>query len=234
MQLFAHRGVSTLYPENTLRAFAAALELPNVGIELDVYLHQDQLVVIHDRFVDRTTNGRGALEDFSVSQLAALDAGNGQKIPTLWQVLELCANRCLLNIELKGHDTGPALLRLLARAQHELQLDLRHILVSSFHHPLLRWLGLNQPSLQLGMLIAHYPLELAACAAALGVDSLHCDRSFVDQVLVDDAHQRGLKVHVYTVNYQKDAIELAQMGVDGLFCNHPAQVQQWLTDASLA
>jgi glycerophosphoryl diester phosphodiesterase len=234
MQLFAHRGVSTLHPENTLRAFAAALELPNVGIELDVYLHHDQLVVIHDRFVDRTTNGHGALEDFSVSQLAQLDAGAGEKIPSLWQVLQLCANRCLLNIELKGHDTGPALLRLLTRAQTELQLDLRYILVSSFHHPLLRWLRQQQPALQLGMLIAHYPLELAASAEQLGAVSLHCDRSFIDQALVQDAHQRGLQVHVYTVNYQKDALELAQMGVDGLFCNHPAQVRQWLVDASIA
>ena len=234
MQLFAHRGVSTLYPENTLRAFAAALELPNVGIELDVYLHHDQLVVIHDRFVDPTTNGHGALEDLSTLQLSELDAGAGEKVPTLWQVLELCANRCLINIELKGHDTAPALLRLLARAQQELQLELSNILISSFHHPLLHWLQQQQPSLQLGMLIAHYPLELAASAARLGAASLHCDRSFIDKALVDDAHQRGLKVHVYTVNYQKDAIELAQMGVDGLFCNHPAQVQQWLVDDSLA
>lgn len=231
MQLFAHRGVSTLHPENTLRAFAAALELPNVGIELDVYLHGDQLIVIHDRFVNRTTNGQGAIEDLSPDQLFALDAGAGEQIPTLWQVLQLTANRCLLNIELKGHDTGPALLDLLQRAEKELQLDLCNILISSFHHPLLAWIRRQNSRLQLGMLIAHYPMDLAVQAKDLGAVSLHCDRSFVDKQLVEDAHQRRLKVYVYTVNYQKDAVELAAMGVDGMFCNHPKQIQQWLAES---
>lgn len=229
MLLFAHRGVSTLHPENTLRAFAAALTLPGVGIELDVYLHQGELIVIHDRFVDRTTNGSGAIDDYTTQQLMQLDAGKGEKIPTLWQVLCLVANRCVLNIELKGHDTGPALLALLAQAQRELHWSLDNILVSSFHHPLLYWLQQQQPTLRLAALIAHYPTDLAALTKGLAITALHCDRSFVDAALVRQAHQQGLKVNVYTVNYQKDARELQAMGVDGLFCNHPAQVAHWLT-----
>ena len=228
MLLFAHRGVSALHPENTLRSFAAALELPGIGIELDVYLHHNELIVIHDRFVNRTTDGRGAIEDFSRAELDALNAGNGEHVPTLWQVLQLVANRCVLNIELKGADAGPALLQLLERAVSELNWSLENILVSSFHHPLLAWLKQHHPSLSVGVLIAHYPIDLAKQAQELGAVSLHCDRSFIDQSLVDDAHARGLKVYVYTVNYQKDAVELAAMGVDGLFCNHPAEVQHWL------
>lgn len=228
MLLFAHRGVSAQHPENTLRSFAAALELGGVGIELDVYLHHDELIVIHDRFVDRTTDGQGAIEDFTKAELAALNAGDGEPVPTLWQVLELVSNRCMLNIELKGADTGPALLHLLERAVAELGWSLDNILVSSFHHPLLAWLKQHKPELSIGVLISHYPIDLALHAEKLEAYSLHCDRSFIDKLLVDDAHARGLKVHVYTVNYKKDALELAAMGVDGLFCNNPAEVQGWL------
>lgn len=228
MQIFAHRGISRFHPENTMRAFQAALALPQAGIELDVYLHQGELVVIHDRFVDRTTNGSGPLEQLSVGQRQALDAGDGEPVPTLWQVLQLVNSQCLLNIELKGHDTALALLALLDRASQELHYDLSKILVSSFHHPLLATLRQQQPSLKLGVLIAHYPLDVTQLLAPFLPCSLHVDRAFIDQKLVEQAHQSAAKVYVYTVDNPIEAHELQQMGVDGLFCNDPAAMMAHL------
>ncbi len=228
MKIFAHRGVSGHFPENTLPAFAAALETGCHGIELDVFLHRGELVVIHDRQVDRTTNGHGLLEDFTPAELCKLDAGNGQPIPTLWQVLQLCANQLEINIELKGHDTAPALVAMLRRAQSELALRLDLVLVSSFHHPLLRQLKALLPEIRIGVLIAHYPLDGVQLALQLGAVSLNCDRGFLDKLLVEQAHQAGLELYVYTVNQQRELLALRDMGVDGVFCNFPAEALQWL------
>ncbi len=228
MKIFAHRGASGDYPENTMAAFQAALASGCHGIELDVFLHHDQLIVIHDRQLQRTTNGHGWLEDYSQAELFALDAGHGQSIPTLWQVLALCANRLEINIELKDPASAQALVHLLQHARQQLQLDLNSILVSSFHHPLLIQLHQLMPTLRLGLLIAHYPANLPALLGSLPWVSLHCDRGFVDSQLVQQAHQLGLRVYVYTVNEQREALNLRLIGVDGIFCNYPAAALQWL------
>lgn len=228
MKIFAHRGASGHYPENTLQAFAAALVSGCQGIELDVFLHAGELVVIHDRQVDRTTNGSGYLEDLSPAALLQLDAGNGQSVPTLWQVLELCANRLEINIELKGHDTAAAVVALLAQAEQQLGLQLDTVLLSSFHHPLLQQIHTLNPVLRLAVLIAHYPLDGAEIATRLGAVALNCDRGFVDAALVMAAHQAGLQLYVYTVNQCRELLEMREMGVDGVFCNYPAEALQWL------
>ena len=92
MSIYAHRGVSAHLPENTLAAFSRAIELGVDGIELDVHLSADGIpVVIHDDTADRTTNGTGNISEFTAHQLGLLDAGDGQFVPTLAQVLNLAA-----------------------------------------------------------------------------------------------------------------------------------------------
>lgn len=230
MLIFAHRGISGHFPENTLMAFQAALDAQCQAIELDVYALQNQLVVIHDRQLARTTNGEGNLEDHTLESLSALDAGRGESVPTLWQVLQLVANKVVLNIELKGADTAELLIALLAKAQQELKLDLSTIVVSSFNHRLLQQLRKLHSTLALGVLIAHRPLDNAAIASQLDACCLNCDRGFVDAELINDAHQRGIKVYVYTVNDAREARELAKIGVDGIFCNYPQEAQNWFAD----
>lgn len=227
MKIFAHRGISGHYPENTLLAIRAALEQQIFGIEIDVYAHQGELIVIHDRQLKRTTNVTGNIEDYSAAALQLLDAGRGERIPTLWQVLQLVANQAVLNIELKGHDTAPLLLSTLQRASTELATDETKLLISSFHHPLLQQVKQQRPSLAIGALTACIPLNYCQFASELGAVSVHCDRAFVDAAMVQDAHQRGLEVFVYTVNDQREALRLQAMGVDGIFCNYPAEAGHW-------
>ncbi|WP_306519146.1 glycerophosphodiester phosphodiesterase family protein [Rheinheimera sp.] len=227
MFIFAHRGVSGHFPENTLQAIQAALDCGADGIEIDVYALEDELVVIHDRELNRTTNGTGVLEDYSLPELLKLDAGAGEKIPILWQVLELVQNRCVLNIELKGHDTAALLVKLLHKARSELGTDWSTLLISSFHHPLLQQLKTLIPELAIGALTASIPLNYCAFATEIGAVSVHCDRAFIDEKMVQDAKQRGLKVYVYTVNNEREARRLQQMGVDGIFCNFPNEAKNW-------
>ncbi|WP_033137550.1 glycerophosphodiester phosphodiesterase [Aeromonas finlandensis] len=221
MQIIAHRGASGLAPENTLKAMAKALELGAEAIEIDVQAADGELWVFHDRRLERCTNGKGVLTEQSRSYLEQLDAGEGEVIPTLWQVMEIIAGRCELHIELKGADTAEAVAALTRRAEAELGFTASQWLVSSFHHPELARFAALRPDIRLGALTANLPLTLTQFAEELGAWSLNCDVDFVDQSLVADAHSRGLKVLVYTVDYQEDCDMLKSIGVDGIFTNRP-------------
>lgn len=227
MQIIAHRGASGSYPENTLLAIQQALLAKADGIEIDVFCVENELVVIHDEDVGRTTNGTGFLQDFTLRQLQQLDAGSGQQVPTLWQVLQLVNNQTLLNIELKGADTAEPLVSLLQKAETELGTKPDKLLISSFNHHLLKQIQNHRPDLKLGALTASLPLDYAAFASELGAWSVHCDKGFINQQMVKDAHQRGLKVLVYTVNDAVTATKMQQLGVDGIFCNYPLEARSW-------
>src|SRR5437660_7666970 len=101
-----HRGAAALEPENTIRSFRRAIELGCDFAECDVHLTRDgQLAVMHDAAVDRTTNGSGPISDFTMAELKQLDAGQGERVPTLDEVLETVRGRIKLLIELKGPGT---------------------------------------------------------------------------------------------------------------------------------
>lgn len=221
MQIIAHRGASGLAPENTLKAIRLALTLGAQAIEIDVQRADGELWVFHDRRLERCTDGRGVLTAQSRAYLAGLDAGEGEPIPTLWQVMEAIAGKAELHIELKGAQTADEVARLTRRAEAELGFVPTQWVVSSFHHPELARFAALRPEIRLGALTATIPLTLAAFAAELGAWSLNCDLDFVDEALVMDAHRRGLKVLVYTVDHTADLTALAAMGVDGIFTNRP-------------
>ncbi|POG24271.1 glycerophosphodiester phosphodiesterase [Aeromonas bestiarum] len=221
MQIIAHRGASGLAPENTLKAIRLALTLGAQAIEIDVQRADGELWVFHDRRLERCTNGGGVLTAQSRAYLAGLDAGEGEPIPTLWQVMEAIAGKAELHIELKGAQTADEVARLTRRAEAELGFTPAHWVVSSFHHPELARFAALRPEIRLGALTATIPLTLAAFAAELRAWSLNCDLDFVDEALVMDAHRRGLKVLVYTVDHTADLAALAAMGVDGIFTNRP-------------
>ncbi|WP_323882544.1 glycerophosphodiester phosphodiesterase [Aeromonas hydrophila] len=221
MQIIAHRGASGLAPENTLKAIRLALALGAGAIEIDVQLADGELWVFHDRRLERCTDGGGVLTAQSRAYLASLDAGEGEGIPTLWQVMEAIAGQAELHIELKGSQTADEVARLTRRAEAELGFTPTQWVVSSFHHPELARFAALRPDIRLGALTSTIPLTLAKFAAELGAWSLNCDVDFVDQVLVQDAHKRGLKVLVYTVDEPADQAMLAAIGVDGIFTNRP-------------
>ncbi|MBL0432835.1 glycerophosphodiester phosphodiesterase [Aeromonas hydrophila] len=221
MQIIAHRGASGLAPENTLKAIRLALALGAGAIEIDVQLADGELWVFHDRRLERCTNGGGVLTAQSRAYLASLDAGEREGIPTLWQVMEAIAGQAELHIELKGSQTADEVARLTRRAETELGFAPTQWVVSSFHHPELARFAALRPDIRLGALTSTIPLTLAKFAAELGAWSLNCDVDFVDQSLVQDAHDRGLKVLVYTVDEPADQAMLAAIGVDGIFTNRP-------------
>jgi glycerophosphoryl diester phosphodiesterase len=222
MVIIGHRGACGYEPENTLRSFRRALELGVDAVELDVYhCRSGELVVIHDETVDRTTNGRGYVVEMSLDQLRVLDAGKGEKVPTLAEVFDCVAGQCDVNIELKGSSTAEPVAELLAEYVARFGWQYSQFSVSSFNHIELMEFHRLQPEVATGALYDGIPLGYAAFAEPLGVRSVNLSLDFIDQKFVDDAHNRGLLVYVWTVNNETDVRRMLNFGVDGLFTNYP-------------
>lgn len=220
-----HRGAMGHAPENTLLSFRKALELGAQCVEGDIYFVDGRLLVIHDDRLDRTTNGSGHLQDHDFEYLRSLDAGNGEKIPTLEELFETVDLRAGVNIELKGPGTARPVADFVAARRKE-GWDDALILVSSFNHRELEAVRRMDPHIGLGVLIAGTPVDAAAIAVGLGAYSVHLSLKFVDRTVVEDAHLCGLRVFVFTVNDPDDIRRMEAFGVDGVFTNYPERVLQ--------
>ena len=220
-----HRGAMGHAPENTLLSFRKALELGVNCVEGDVYYVDGRLLVIHDDQLDRTTNGSGYLKDHDFDYLRGLDAGAGEKIPTLEELFETIDIKAGVNIELKGSGTaGPVVDFIAARRKEGWPYD--SILVSSFNHSELEAVHRMDRNIKIGVLIAGPPVNAVATAVGLGAYSMHLTLKFVDRAVVEEAHSRGLRVFVFTVNDPDDIYRMERLGVDGVFTNYPERVLQ--------
>ncbi len=218
-----HRGAMGHAPENTLDSFRKAVELEVDMIELDVYAVDGHLVVLHDDRVDRTTNGDGYVWDYTFKDLRQLDAGGGQKIPTLHEVVEIIPANIKINIELKGR-TATELVVAFIQSHCKNKVQKQRYLVSSFVHQELQKTRKLDKDISLGALCCAEPIKLAKFAEKLHAHSVNPSVEFVTKEFVDDAHMRGLKVYAYTVNHPADIQRLHEMGVDGVFSNFPERV----------
>jgi len=225
LHCIGHRGAAGHAPENTLLSIDTALRLGTHAIEIDVQLHPSgELLVLHDLSVNRTTNGKGWLRELPLASLRKLDAGQGQQIPTLQEALDLVEGRVTLNIELKSwNGTAPAV----ARVLREYVADgwpLERLVVSSFHLPELYEFKQAAAEIPVGVLYCGVPLDWAGVAAELEAVSLNISNEFVDERLIADAHARGLRLNVYTVNEPVELTLLQSLGVDGVFSDYPDRV----------
>jgi glycerophosphoryl diester phosphodiesterase len=223
-RVIGHRGAAGHAAENTLRSFARAIELGAPWIELDAQLHQGELLIFHDLRLDRTTNGRGRLTDHDLAHLRSLDAGGGERIPTLKEALDLIDRRAGVNIELKTWNGTAAAVADEVRARLAQGWTPEQFLVSSFVLPELREFRRRLPEVPLGALYDGVPLDLAASAQALGACCVNLSAEFLDTAMIEDARARGLAVYVYTVNEPDDIEAMRALGVDGLFTDFPDRV----------
>ena len=218
---FAHRGASGHEPENTLLAVQKALSLGAPWIEVDVYAVENQLIVIHDPTLERTTNGSGHVMERTISYLRSLDAGKGQRMPFLREVFDLVSDQAGINVELKGPNTAEPVISLTDEYVMNHHWTYDRVIVSSFDHDELKKVKALQPKILIGALISRIPENGAQFAEALGAYSVHVKMRVINRRFVDDAHQRNLKVFVYTVNSPEEIEELRSLDVDGIFTNYP-------------
>lgn len=190
-------------------------------IELDVFAVENELVLIHDSRLERTTSGSGDVTRATLAYLRSLDAGKGEKIPFLWEVLNAVAGEAGINIELKGANTAALVASLIESYVKKEIFREDQFLVSSFNHQELQKFSRLAPAIQTGANLSGLPLDNAKFAERLAVYSLHVHRDFVTRTFVEDAHQRGFKVFVFTINHAEDLTSMISIGVDGIFTNYP-------------
>jgi len=204
-------------PENTLLSFERAADMGAEWVELDVHLSRYGLpVVIHDPTLDRTTGGTGRVGERSVAELQRLDAGQGQRIPTLGEVLDWARERRIgVDIEVK-EGSPEVVLDVVDRAG---MLD--GVLVSSFDHVLVKRFKDVEPRLEVGALYAHRPVDLLRLAAETGASMLLPHWSYVVAEDVRLAHAAGLRVGTWATSDPQVLRTLIVAGVDAIATNDP-------------
>lgn len=220
-KIIAHRGASAHAPENTIAAFQLALEQGADGIELDVMLSKDdQLVVIHDATVDRTTNGTGKVRDLTLDELKKLDAGNGEKIPTLTEVFDHFGGKFLINIELKNYASPFDRLPIeVARAVARYDL-VDSVLISSFNPFNFSRFRRQVPEAVIGLLTL--PGKAKSWLYRLfRYTAIHPCYEDADADLIAAAKVKNQQINVWTVDDPDEIRRLTDSGVDGIITNDP-------------
>lgn len=231
--VYGHRGAKGEAPENTLAGFEYALELGLSALELDVRLSADEeLVVIHDDTVQRTTNGIGRVCDLTVEQLRRLDARGPHAswpepvgVPTLAEVMEAfrAAQRIVLQIEVK-RDAPERVERVcagVARSVHEHDFGERAV-VASFVPAALEIMRSLAPSLPRAFITMEDPAGSIDTALRLGCSDVDIQRPLLSPEIVREAHARGLGVMGWQGNTVADLEHLVACGVDKLTTDHPS------------
>jgi glycerophosphoryl diester phosphodiesterase len=215
-----HRGAAGHEPENTLRSFERAIALGVDLVEFDVQLTSDgHLVLMHDKRVDRTTNGRGYLSDMTLAELQALDAGKGEKIPTLKDVLRLTSHRVGLMLEI----ITPGIAEQIVRAVEESYEG--QVIYASFLHAEVAEVKRLSPDASTLALIEAVPVRPTDFAKDANVTHVGLSVDSTTSHFVSALHEEGFKVFIYTVNDPRDIFRLRSLNVDGLISDYPERLQ---------
>ncbi|WIV10490.1 glycerophosphodiester phosphodiesterase [Proteiniborus sp. MB09-C3] len=229
--IIAHRGASAYAPENTMVSFMKALEMKSDGIELDAHMTKDgALVVCHDERVDRTTNGKGFIKDFTLEEIRELDAGSwfgeefrGEKIPELREVLELIKDsNILLNIELKN---APILYAGIEKKTIEMIADYgmeEKVIISSFNHYSLTEVKRINSQIKTGALYMAGLVEPWIYAKRINADALHpLFYNLLVPELIKGCFENGIMLNPFTVDDERYISALLNLEVNGIITNYP-------------
>ena len=234
---YAHRGASGYFPENTMLSFRKAIELGATGIETDVQMTSDGvLVLIHDEKVNRTTNGMGLVKDFTYDELNKLDAGSwynkkydSEKIPTAKQLIILAkSNNILLNLEIKnGEVTYPGIEEKLIEMLYQYKYEDKVILSSFNHYSMVHCKDISK-EIKTGLLYMAGLYQPEIYCKHTGADALHPYFNSLNKEIIDNAKKEGLLVNPFTVNDEACMKSLITAGVDGLITNYPDKLKNVL------
>ncbi len=232
--VIAHRGLSSRFPENTMRSIREALRLRVDAIEIDVRSTKDGvLILMHDETLDRTTDGRGAVGELTWSEISRLDAGSwmspdfaGERVPRLDEVLAEVAGRVVLHIEVKE----PATVR---RIVHTVKLHKAEewVVIASFHEEALTRSRQLEPRIPVTLIAGPLQVErgggpenLIFRAVARGACGLALHHSLITRDLTHYARARNMSLVAWTVNDPSEARRLAEAGVGAIVTDAPDNI----------
>lgn len=240
----AHRGFRAKFPENTRVAFVAAVQAGAQMLEMDVTLTLDkELVIIHDATVDRTTDGTGPVNSFSLRELKQLDAGSwfnprftGERVPTLSEVLDdIDTDDVLLNIEIKPadfstHGFAGEIERALVHAIHKRNL-IPSTLITSFDTGILKSIRRLDRRIPIGLNSKFSKgEETVKRCNALEVFSYHPNLAYLNAELIEMLHKSGICVMPYNIETRMQIQQLQEWGADGMCVEDPQMAVSCLMD----
>lgn len=223
----AHRGASAYEPENTLRAFARAIDMGATLIELDVHLSRDgHLVVIHDADLARTTTGTGRVSDLTLEEIQRFDAGLGEHVPTLAEVIDRVRGQVQLYIELKGQQTPAAVVTTLQAKDF-----VEQAIVGSFYPWLPQKAKFLEPALRTSVLVAWRDrhADFVDWALAVNANFVHLcwehgsptPHHLASADLITSIRRHGLETILWHEERPEELLQLVQLDVYGICTNTP-------------
>jgi len=229
--VIAHRGASGYTPENTLISFLKAIELNADAVECDVHLSKDNIpIVIHDEELNRTTDGKGYVKDYSLKELKSLNAGyknrffdkfKDEKIPTLREVLEVCKNKIGVVIEIKN---GPffydGIEDKIVNLIKELDME-EQVIISAFDHLTVKRVKKLNKNLVTAVIFSGCPVKPTLDCLLAYADGLHLEWCYLKPSVVKEAEEDGLFINVWTVNKEEDIRKMFLMNVNGVITDYP-------------
>lgn len=214
-----HRGAKGYEPENTLISFEKAIDLNVDVIELDVHLSLDgELIVIHDETIDRTSKGKGFVQQFTALELKKFG------IPTLTEVLNLVNRSCFINIELKGIGTAKPVLDLINLFILEKNWNYNDFLVSSFDWKMLEEVQSLNPNIRIGVINEESIEDALAIAKKIKGFSIHPDYSLLSKENVALMQENGFEVYPWTVNSEEAIQKIKSFNVNGIISDFPDRI----------
>lgn len=235
MNIIAHRGASGKAPENTGIAFKKAVEDKADGVEFDIHYTKDrELVVIHDNTVDRTTDGKGKIENLTLGELKKLDAGSyydqnfqGEKILTLAETLDIVKDMKVINIEVKGEYMSDEFLHKLFQHIDEYNI-IKRVIISSFNHYLLHKIKRIDQNIKTGILYFAAIYNPWEYANKLRADAIHPHYQSITLEVVSGCHENNIKINAFGINNENEITKMKKLGIDSIITDYPAFARELL------
>ena len=218
-----HRGAKGHIAENTIASIHKAIELGSDGIEIDVFLCKSgEIVLFHDKTLEKLTNGDGNIEDKNLEELRKLKVLNSSySIPTLEEVLKSIDKDVFLNIELKGRNTAQGSLDLIRKYIWKNKIELNNILFSSFNWEELKDLRSLSDKVQLALITEEDPLLAIDYALKLKAVAINPNYKDLNEQNISMINEKGLKIYTWTVNSKIQIDRLKALNVNGIITDFP-------------
>lgn len=240
-RVIAHRGFSGRAPENTLASIREAIAIGADMVEIDVTLTaDDEVVVIHDEKVQRTTDGHGLVAGFTLAQLQQLDAGSwfaprfaGERIPTLEQILEAVDGKILLNVEIKSEAVPGGVAGKVAAAIQARGM-VHQVIVSSFSPRALEEMRSAAPEIPTAVLYnpkLHRGMDPVEIVTGCGASAFNIRGSRLTDEMLRRCSEHGIPVGIYTIDKPERMRRFLDRGVNAIFTNHPDRMLEIVKEA---
>lgn len=212
--------------ENTIPSIKKAIELGVDGIEIDVFkCKSGEIVVFHDKKLDRLTNSSGYIEDLSYDSINKIKVMGKYRIPQLIEVIDILPNEIFLNIELKGEETAKKVNEIVTEFINRTESKLDRFIISSFNWKELEKFRLFNSKIPIALLTDTSPLNAISVAKKLNAVAINPNYKLLNKNTVNEIKKEGLKIFPYTVNSLNDIDKMKTLGVDGIITDYPERVK---------